>query len=461
MPWGDESAIDVLKNVDQESRGVVMRKIIYLEAFLLGAIAVYFPAVAQGQCVAKPQIAQPASKTATKDFYEWAKSHKSLLKEKSIDVDQFNDAYLVDIDNDGKLEYVFMTFNGSGHYLDLLIFKKTNGKFSRDYLPTPVSFTQDGFWYSAEYINQLTGKSELFVELCGKTYISFNDGSYQDPVREVFIWEHSETRQVCTPEWASIHRDFFNQLYSKQRFEAASSYMRGVLRTCGKEFPKKLHFWMLNDEALAAFKKGDPVSCLSTIGSIKAHKEFASMSGKLKAAIKHNEQLCSVKAESDKTSGSAGQYDYSWLLSFNGKSTNEVVWDKRFNGLLSAVVPNSKSNYSKDPGQMKSDLKLHLSGPPSVVQIKDDRFIVLSACWAHSCGNKGIIWIDNKQKISAMAFGSDGSMTVASRSIKAMDLPSELVLALKAWAKSEGLKIGRVTFYDFSGSSKDVSRLLK
>jgi hypothetical protein len=386
-----------------------------------------------------------------------------LLDEHNIEVDHFRDAYLVDISNDGNPKYVFTRSEGSMGYLGLAIFEKSGGgfKFVTDELPKPAAITTDGPWYSWEYINQLTHKPELFVELCGKTYLSINNGTYQDPIREIFIWERAGIRRACTTEWAAVHRKFFNQLYEKQNFEAASSYLRGVLDACGMDFPREQRISMENDEALAAFKKGDPASCLMTLTRVKADKEFQLLPQELKSAVTHNEKLCSHKAEADQAAGNAGQYDYSWLLNFKGKTTNDVFWDRRFNGLLSAVVPNAKSSYSADPGAMKADLKARLGGPPGDIEIKAGRYLVLSACMAHSCGDKGMIWIDTQKKRSALAIGSNASVTVASRSIKTGELPAELLVALKGWAKAEGLQLGSTMFYDFSGKADDISPLLK
>ncbi len=254
---------------------------------------------AKTTCETNPQIATPLSEEAKKPFFDWANSHKENLDKHFIRTDRIDEIYWIDINNDGRKEMVLTTLEGSGGYLGIYILEKNSDGFNflADDIPKPASITYDGPWYGFKYRNQLTDKEELFIEICGKIYLSINNGTYKDPIREIFIWEKNETKRVCTTEWANFHRGFFKKLYSKKKYGSAISYLMGVLETCGDEFPKSLKFWMENDVSLAAIKKGDIKKCREILQKIKADKEFQNVDSKFKNAFNYNEKLCLKKAK--------------------------------------------------------------------------------------------------------------------------------------------------------------------
>jgi hypothetical protein len=422
------------------------------------------PCFASERCSAKPTILMPAAKEQRQEFIQWIKSNPKLLEATSLAPDNLDNypTYLADINNDGKPEVVIVTSQGSLGFMGLYVFSKVNkGKFQYldDALPRPSNNTQDGPWYTHEYWNQLTDKSELLVQLCGKTYVSFNEGTHQDPMREVYIWEGGKTHKACTPEWSRVHRDFFKKLYDIGKFEAAYSYLSGILKSCNAAISPANRLWMKNDVALAAFKKGDPETCKTNIQEIKSDPAFKTATKSLVSAVSFNAGLCTGQAAIDQQQGNTGKYDYSWLLSFD----EALYWDKNFDGLLSAVVPNAKSATSESTENLKVNLKMALSLMDNK-KIIENRYVLFSGCMAHNCGEKGMIWIDVKAAQSAMAIGdiagdSDASVVVASRSMTKNNLPKEFILEVKNWANEKKLGLDHVTFYDYSGKSDDITGL--
>src|SRR5687767_950156 len=96
-------------------------KLFFCSALLFLSEQASFGAV----CTSKPNIIKPLSKSDLKDFFEWANIHKDIMVNHPINA-EYLPTYLVDINNDGKKEYVFTTFEGSGHYLSLHIFEKVS-----------------------------------------------------------------------------------------------------------------------------------------------------------------------------------------------------------------------------------------------------------------------------------------------------------------------------------------------
>ncbi len=63
-----------------------------------------------------------------------------------------------------------------------------------------------------------------------------------------------------------------------------------------------------------------------------------------------------------------------------------------------------------------------------------------------------MIWIDLKERISAMVISDSydddkkGNFYIASRSIKATEMPDELLAAIKEWATNEKMPLIRAIF---------------
>lgn len=224
----------------------------------------------------KMHVVQPLSPTEVQPFLTWAELHPAELGDHGLEARRICDSYLVDISNSGKKKYVFTTSEGSLGLLALHIFEKTHDgfKFISSQFPQPPDITQDAWFFCWPYTNQITKKSELFIEMDNKTYLSVNYGTYQDVRREVFIWEKDASKRVCTTEWIAIHRDLFNQLYAKKLFTQASSYIDGILATCNKEIPGKTRLWIKNDLALSQLKSGELSKCMNSINEIKQDSGF-------------------------------------------------------------------------------------------------------------------------------------------------------------------------------------------
>jgi hypothetical protein len=92
--------------------------------------------------------------------------------------------------------------------------------------------------------------------------------------------------------------------------------------------------------------------------------------------------------------------DLRWTLAL--QDTEQLASDNRFPALLHQLfgelqVPFWHSSLEKTAADF-------LGGPSDPVLVSDDRYVVASACVAHFCSDRGLIWIDAGQQVAALAF---------------------------------------------------------
>ena len=96
------------------------------------------------------------------------------------------------------------------------------------------------------------------------------------------------------------------------------------------------------------------------------------------------------------------------------------------------------------------------------IQLNNDRYFIVSGCRYQSCPEKGLLWIDKKEKIVIGAMihyffetkenrNRDGNLLIMSKQFKNFDdLPNQFNKDLKKW-------LSAIKVYDFSiGGTKDL-----
>ena len=171
------------------------------------------------------------------------------------------------------------------------------------------------------------------------------------------------------------------------------------------------------------------------------------------------------RAEEPHPSGATGS---AWLLAFKGKSMNQLVWDKRFTDLLKARLPRTAAKFWANGKQPLWETAInHLGGPPSDVEVVDDRYVVSSACVAHFCDAKGVIWIDVQttaivfgaaEWIQSSGVGADERhhlWLISNVDFESAKLPPSLVAYLEQWSAhanlGAALRVAEVTYVSPSG----------
>lgn len=130
-----------------------------------------------------------------------------------------------------------------------------------------------------------------------------------------------------------------------------------------------------------------------------------------------------------------------WLLDYQGKSANELIWDRRTKRLVQTRVPSALS------GKVLSGL----GGPPNPVFVVADRYVSTSACRAHSCIEKGFLWVDTHTGIGLGAYYLDGKLLLGSNGMSHDRIPRPAMRAVNSWLEESDLRATSVAFLAGSG----------
>jgi uncharacterized protein YecT (DUF1311 family) len=125
-----------------------------------------------------------------------------------------------------------------------------------------------------------------------------------------------------------------------------------------------------------------------------------------------------------------------WLLGYQGKSTNEFIWDKRTGELVNTRVPPAVSD----------EVLNALGGPPDPVVVVDGRYVSMSACRAHSCTEKGFLWVDTKTGIGLGAYYVSDTLRLGSNGMSADHIPVQARQALVSWLTDHDLQTESAEF---------------
>jgi hypothetical protein len=303
------------------------------------------------------EIVQPDTSATAKAFRDWLKPQADDLFGGSGPVDN-GDVFIADVDNDGSNDVLFAWTEGSGSFLNALVFRRA----ADTWVPVNPSPLEDRLEASHYYAGPLMTEPQLVARVCGKTIINLAGGSEPNYYPESFVWQGNTVTPVCNATWATRHRAAAADLVKRGLLDEAHVLLDGVRQACKEISPPEV------------------------------------------AAIK--EDIARIVAAT--TAASAATYDFSWLMrEVKTHPDNQLVIDPRFSPMLVTIVPDAQLEHESLRGALKKSVWL-----PDDPKIIDDRYIVISGCEPHNCGNKGLIWIDlaTKQAI-AMTNGTLASKT--------------------------------------------------
>ncbi|MCU6501125.1 lysozyme inhibitor LprI family protein [Rugamonas sp. A1-17] len=135
-----------------------------------------------------------------------------------------------------------------------------------------------------------------------------------------------------------------------------------------------------------------------------------------------------------------------WPLSYDGKSTNAFIWDKRAKPLIQTRVP----------AKLSKDVIDGLGGPPDPVFVVEKRYVSVSACVAHACPEKGFFWIDTQTGQGLGADIYDGALRLGSNSLSPAQIPAAARRALIDWTSANDITVTSVEFIDRTGTSASI-----
>lgn len=145
-------------------------------------------------------------------------------------------------------------------------------------------------------------------------------------------------------------------------------------------------------------------------------------------------------------SGLAQADDLSWPLAYAGKSTNDLVRDKRVGPLVNTRLPSS----------LAEDVVLSLGGPPDPVIVKEGRYVSASACRPHDCGDKAFFWIDTRTGAGLGAIVGYRGFMIGSNAIPAANIPAPAMQALLDWIRYADISPDTVTFVGRDGKTTEL-----
>lgn len=135
--------------------------------------------------------------------------------------------------------------------------------------------------------------------------------------------------------------------------------------------------------------------------------------------------------------------DFSWLKEYTGKTTNALVWDKRFDTFIKSISPMTKQDFGLGEQNLAGVLSDALGGPPDKVTLDDNRYITFSACVPSFCPEKGLVWVDLSESSTVAAiihydsrkdnFEDNPVLLVFSKDVEVSVLPQRFKADLNKW----------------------------
>jgi uncharacterized protein YecT (DUF1311 family) len=151
--------------------------------------------------------------------------------------------------------------------------------------------------------------------------------------------------------------------------------------------------------------------------------------------------------------------DLAWLEPFLNQTTHDVWMHSRFKEIVSAAAPNAIYHFHVDL-PLGAAFSAVLSGPGAPVQVRDDRYMLLSACAAAPCvTGRALAWIDLEVGLvfGAIEFNpTNGEPTptltifsaqVGDRVARRFELPPAFLQDLELWSRATRLRGTTVRYF--------------
>ncbi len=387
-------------------------------------------------------IIHPDKSPRSAEFLAWLKPHAEQMLDDFADrADEHLDIYIADVDNDGKDEYVVPIHAGSGNYLYMWIFRRAGKEWTLAKDVPFGEFLKDGH----DYGNPLMKESQLLARFCGKTLVSFEGGDRPNSYPVSYVWEAGKAHVLCDTPWLQYQRRVFHELFERKLYDEAHGLLDGVESLCTSVADPETWLWMQHDLALAASRIESYNDCLDRIAAAEKSPAFGKADTTLRKALSDDRALC-TSAKAKAAAATVTTYDFSWLKSEAKRNPEmQIVMDRRFDGLLSAIVPEA----TLDGKNLRDALKLSIWLPEPTTLI-DDRYVVLRGCEPHNCGNKGFVWIDTTTRQAIIMTGD----TLASKTTSASNIPPEFWKQaddVAGWSPSD-----TIDYVDSSGKTKTI-----
>lgn len=353
----------------------------------------------------------------------------------------YSQAYILDINNDGVEECVFVGTSGSLRFFTLAVFSIVNNK--------AILLDIPDFSLESPFYNIITDKEELFVKAQDKIYMCGGYGPGGEFLRDISLWENNKITNICNKFWINQQRELFQKLYNKNRFNDAFSLLYDFEKKFRKKIDIKTDLWLRNDIAIAAIKIKKYKIALEILEQIRNEPALNKTTKNFKKALNFNFKMCLEKIEHEKINGTKGEYDYCWLLK------NQPELSNCLDELINNSVPEIEVT-DIDYGTIFSRLCQY-----SEVKIKNNRFASFEGWRPYDCLSRALFWCDTKEKTSVIALNSstEFNILVTSRNLLLEELPQDFFEELDTWVIDlRAQTINKYIFYDRHGKAKEFKR---
>ncbi|MFA8436896.1 MAG: hypothetical protein ACEPOZ_20505 [Marinifilaceae bacterium] len=169
----------------------------------------------------------------------------------------------------------------------------------------------------------------------------------------------------------------------------------------------------------------------------------------------------SYKKSKQENKNSIPDISQKWLLEFDSKSTNALIWDKRFTEVKEMIIPDRNVHLLGFERTLKESLSMVMGGAPNPIKIDTTQnYMVASACRQNSCDEKGFIWYDliaNKGIIAIVnhfplkKYTNTPHLYITSKNYKNLqEIKQSAIKEIKEWLKNENLEISQNNWtYEF------------
>lgn len=385
---------------------------------------------------------------------------KQIKKQFNVDQEEYHEyshldllkGYIIDINNDGKTEYVFEDYQGSGGYLYLHIFVKEGDQLKCFDFEDKPNFDFDG-----PFINPLTHTSELFITVNNKIYIC-SGGDY----RCVHLWDNDRLSIPCDTFWIGQQRALFNEFYKNKLYEIAAAHLKEFEKNCRHKIDPQTDLWMRNDIALATLKDAHPYTALQILQNIKKDTAFAHASEPLKKAISTNISLARQAIKEDRELGTKKKYDLSWLLK---KEYSLIGHQNLFATTIPDIYIEEYYDYcgelnDRESAGLRGHVRMHFFMSNDDKHIIDQRYVTWQGWFPHNATSRGFMWVDVKEGVSIAAIGvvelnnseSTYPIQLFSRSLFFEEIPAIFFDQFKEWIAENEIQTKHILFYDRLGA---------
>lgn len=412
------------------------------------------------------EVLKPASEELRSPIISYIHDHQEQFQE-DLPTGGYEclDMYVIDINNDGQDEYVFLEYNGTANAITLRVLAKENNKIKEIRFPNT-------FNYFHEFVHPINHECQLFVKVDGVIYICFSRGTY-DTNRDVYCWKNGIVSYCSSPFWIKQQLIIFDELCMQQDYRAAYIFLNDFEKECKDSLDAKTDLHILSKIAYAALHNNWLNQCMALLKKIKNDRKYKSLAPALKDEILNIEKLCQKKLSKEKDCEASNSFE--WMLAYENKSSRALIADKRFNLVLSTITPDLLEynffGFKEKPDNIQRYFywpNSHVNDEADKVSIVEKRYVAFSGRYPHCVSHRGFVWCDTQKNIGVLVLAGvlvsvekgwkkEDAICIASQLLEENELPEIFFTMLKKWLEGQDICVHHAKFYNKIGAMSTIA----